>query len=220
MHSALLSDIQKHEASEVNHGTVRITGNRRRLVCAQPLDFAPLWGPDLTGRQLQPSGAEGLKPRTSADRRTKIKRGDHQIAPLYLLTVHRVSAQIGGTARTGQRTGGWHPVAAGRTVEPVAAMLALGLGQALEFLAFGTLPNHFALTEVVAENQPATGAIRGIAFGDGGTAGWQRTAEHRLATAAPGFVFFQLFADRAFFHGRPRCLGKMGRVHRQPSGQP
>lgn len=111
-------------------------------------------------------------------------------------------------------------MAAGRAIEPVATMFALRLGQTLALFTFGALANHFALAEILAENQPAAGAIFGVAFADCGTAGRQRTAEDRLAGAAPGFVFFQFFADRAFFHGRPHCLGKMGRVKQQPSDQP
>jgi hypothetical protein len=82
-------------------------------------------------------------------------------------------------------------------------MFALGFGKPLLFLAFGALPIHFASFDVFTKKQTATGTFLRIPLANFGAATGRGADEDGLAATAPEFPSFQLFADRAFFHGFP-----------------
>ena len=89
---------------------------------------------------------------------------------------------------------------AGRAVEPVAAVLALRVGQTLFFLAFGALPVHLAVVDVFFEDQAALGTDLGIpAMIRGFTA--RRGADiDGVTVVAPVLAARHLFTYRALIH--------------------
>jgi hypothetical protein len=93
-------------------------------------------------------------------------------------------------------------VAAGGAIEPKLAIAALVFVQSLLFPAFGTLPIHLSLLDVIGEEQAATRTFFRAWFADGGTAGGQRADENGLAGAAPVFTFFFFLTDGTFFHNK------------------
>lgn len=93
---------------------------------------------------------------------------------------------------------------AGRAIEPVPAVPALGLGKSLLLLTLGALSVHFAPLDVVGEEQAAAGAFSGIAFADLGSAVRVGADKDGFAAAAPVLPFFLFLADRTFIHGQPR----------------
>jgi hypothetical protein len=82
-------------------------------------------------------------------------------------------------------------------------MFALGFGEALLFLAFGTLAVHLAVLDVVGEYQAAAGAFGAAPLANLGSASLNGADKDRLAGAAPVFSFFQFLAHRAFIHISP-----------------
>ena len=110
------------------------------------------------------------------------------------------SPQIHCTAGAGQHAGRWDLVTAARTVEPVAAMLALGVGQSLLAFTLRALPVHLAAGHIILEEQAATGAKLGIATVVGCLAARIWADEHRLAPFAPVLPLGHLLADRTLLH--------------------
>lgn len=88
----------------------------------------------------------------------------------------------------------------GRTVEPVLAELALGLGKALPFLALGALSVHLAGFHILLEQQPAAWTSLHPLFTDLRAAPRRRAEKYRLAGLAPVFAFLFFLAYRTFFH--------------------
>lgn len=130
------------------------------------------------------------------------------------------SAQAGGAAGTGQHAGRCDLVTAGRTVEPVTAVLALGLGKALFLLALGALTVHLAFFDVFGKQQAAAGTFLGVPLADLRAAVRLGTVEYRSATAAAVLPFFQFLADRALLHGKPRSIRMGFGLKSRPAWQP
>jgi hypothetical protein len=112
------------------------------------------------------------------------------------------AAKIGAAPWAGQSAGGCYLVSAGRTVKPELAVSALLLIETLFFFALGALTIHFALIDIIGQQQAAARTFPGFVVVDGGAAAWQRADKNRLAGAAPVFAFFLFLTNRAFFHGQ------------------
>lgn len=117
------------------------------------------------------------------------------------------SAEAGCTARAGQHAGGRHFMSAGGAIEPVAAVLALGIGQTLFTLAFRAFAVHFSIFDVFFEQQPALGTSFGVPpvvrrFAIGGGAD-----EYGLTVFTPVLAFGLLLAHWTFFHMTPSNNG-------------
>jgi len=95
--------------------------------------------------------------------------------------LEKTLSQTGGAAWAGEHAGRRNAVTATRAVEPVAAVLALRIGETLLAFAFGTLAVHFTLSDVVFENQPALGTDLCVTTMIGGLATWRRTGKNRVA---------------------------------------
>ena len=109
-------------------------------------------------------------------------------------------AQARGAARAGQHAGGRNLVTAGRTIEPVAAVLALRIGKALFFLALGTLAIHLAMGNVLIKDQTAFGTDPGVPAMIRGLAARCRADIDRMTVVTPVVAARHLFTYRALFH--------------------
>ncbi len=122
--------------------------------------------------------------------------------------------QTGGAAWTSQHAGRRNLVAAGRTVEPVIAVFALGLGKSLLFLALGAQAIHLALFDVLGEKKAAAGAFFGVTLADFRSASWLGTVEYRPASAAAIFSLLHFLANGALVHDRPHSVHWWSGAHR------
>jgi len=91
-------------------------------------------------------------------------------------------------------------VTAGRTIEPVAAVLALRVRKPLLFLALGTLAIHFAMGNVFIKDQTALRTDLGVPAMIRSLASRCRTDIDGMTVVTPVFAARHLFAYRAFFH--------------------
>jgi hypothetical protein len=91
-------------------------------------------------------------------------------------------------------------VPTGRTIEPILAELALGLGKSLPLLALGTLPIHLAGFHVLLEQQPAARADLHPLLAEFRAAPRRRAKKYRLARLAPVLAFLFFLAYRTLFH--------------------
>lgn len=98
-------------------------------------------------------------------------------------------------------------MSAGWAIEPIATIFALGVGKTLLAFAFWAFAVHFAVFDILFEDQPAPGAHLGVPpvvwrFAIGG-----RTNKNGLAVFTPVLAFGFLFANGAFFHMTPSING-------------
>lgn len=91
-------------------------------------------------------------------------------------------------------------MAAGRTIEPVAAVLALRVRQPLPLLALGTLPIHLAMADVFFKDQAAFRADLGIPAMIRGLASRRRADIDGMTIVTPVLAARHLFTYRALFH--------------------
>ena len=91
-------------------------------------------------------------------------------------------------------------MAAGRAIEPVATVLALGVRKPLFFLALGTLAIHLAMSDVFFKDQAAFRTDLGVPAMVRSFAPRCRTDIDRMTVVTPVFAARHLFAYRAFFH--------------------
>ena len=89
---------------------------------------------------------------------------------------------------------------AGRTIEPVAAVLALRIRKALFFLALGTLAIHFSMGNIFIKNQAAFRTDLGVPAMVRSFASRCRTDIDRMTVVTPVVAARHLFTYRAFFH--------------------
>ena len=89
---------------------------------------------------------------------------------------------------------------AGRTIEPVPAVLALRVRKSLFFLAFGALAIHLAMGDVFCKDQPALCADLGIPTMIRGLAARRRADIDSVTVVTPVLAARHLFTYRAFFH--------------------
>lgn len=89
---------------------------------------------------------------------------------------------------------------AGRTIEPVTAVFALGIRQSLLALALGALAVHFAVGDIIFKQQSAFGTrfciapeVRGLAVGC-------RANKNRPAILTPVLTFGLFLANWTLFH--------------------
>jgi hypothetical protein len=109
-------------------------------------------------------------------------------------------AQARGTTRAGEHAGGRHLVPTGRTIEPVATVLALRIGEPLFLFTFWAHAVHLAIGDVVFEDHPAFCAALGIAPMIGRLAARCRANENRVTGITPVFAAGHLFTNRTLFH--------------------
>jgi hypothetical protein len=100
-------------------------------------------------------------------------------------------------------------MAAGRTVEPVAAVFTLLFGKALFFLALGALAIHLAIFHIVGEQQTTARTGLGIAPTNFSPAIGLRADKDRLTGTTPVFTFFFFFADGTFIHNSTLSFQKL-----------
>ena len=108
--------------------------------------------------------------------------------------------QARGATWTSEHAGGRHLVAAGRAIEPVAAVLALRVRQPLLFLALGTLAIHLAMADVFFKDQAAFCADLGIPAMIRGLASRRRADIDSMTIVTPVLAARHLFTYRALFH--------------------
>lgn len=71
-------------------------------------------------------------------------------------------------------------MAASRAIEPITAILALGVGQPLFFLTLWALAVHLAMGDIIFKDQPTLRTDLGITAVIGGLTAWRRANEHRV----------------------------------------
>ena len=113
---------------------------------------------------------------------------------------YKVLAQACRAARTGKHTGGRNLVAASRAIEPVATILALGIGETLLLFTLGALAIHLAVSDVIFKNQAAFCTDFGITAMIGCLAAWCRTDKNRMTGITPVLTTSHLFTNRTLFH--------------------
>jgi hypothetical protein len=91
-------------------------------------------------------------------------------------------------------------VAAGRTIEPVPAVLALRVRKSLFFLALGTLAVHLAMGNVFIKDQAAFRTDLGVPAMIRSLASRCRADIDRMTIVTPVVAARHLFTYRAFFH--------------------
>ena len=91
-------------------------------------------------------------------------------------------------------------MAAGRAIEPVAAVLALRVGQSLLLLALGTLAVHLAMADVFFKDQAAFRTDFGIPTMIRGLATRRRADIDGVTIVTPVLAARHLFTYRALFH--------------------
>jgi hypothetical protein len=91
-------------------------------------------------------------------------------------------------------------VSTSRTVEPVTAVFALGVGKPLPLFALGALTIHFAVGDVILKDQPAFCTHLGIATMVRRFTTWRRTDIDGMTRVAPVLAAGHFLTNRAFFH--------------------
>lgn len=91
-------------------------------------------------------------------------------------------------------------MATGRAIEPVAAILALGVGEPLLFFAFGTHAIHLAMFNVIFEDQSAFRTNLGIATMVGGFAARSRAGKDGVTGITPVFAAGHFLTYGALIH--------------------
>ena len=91
-------------------------------------------------------------------------------------------------------------MSASRTVEPVAAILALRIGKTLFLFALGAHAVHLAVGNVFIKDQAAFHTNLGVPAMIRSLASRCRTDIDRMTVVTPVFAARHLFAYRAFFH--------------------
>lgn len=91
-------------------------------------------------------------------------------------------------------------MATGGAIEPIAAIFALGVRQALLLFALGTLPVHLAIGNIVFKDQAALRANLGITTVIRRLTTRRRADKHRMTGIAPILAARHLFTNRTFFH--------------------
>jgi hypothetical protein len=91
-------------------------------------------------------------------------------------------------------------VPASRAIEPVAAILALGIGEALLLFTLGTFAIHLTVSDVIFKNQTAFCTDFGITTVIGCLAARCRTDKNRMTGVTPILTASHLFTNRTLFH--------------------
>jgi len=91
-------------------------------------------------------------------------------------------------------------VAAGRAIEPVAAILALGIGKTLLLFTLGALAIHLTVGDVIFKNQAAFCTDFGITTMIGSLAARCRTDKNRMTGITPVLPASHFFTNRTLFH--------------------
>jgi hypothetical protein len=91
-------------------------------------------------------------------------------------------------------------VSTGRTIEPVATVFALGIGESLPFFTLGTLTIHLTIGDVVLKDQATFCTDLGIT-----TMVWSLTTRSRadidgMTGIAPVLAASHFLTNRALFH--------------------
>lgn len=89
---------------------------------------------------------------------------------------------------------------ASRAIEPIAAILALGIGEPLLLFALGTHSIHLAGADVIFKNQSTFCTNFGVATMICGLTARRRTDKNRMAGVTPVLVLCHFFTNRALFH--------------------
>ena len=89
---------------------------------------------------------------------------------------------------------------AGRTIEPIAAIFALGIRQSLFTLALRALAIHLAASDIIFEQQSTPRTGHGIWLGVGCFAIGCRAAKNHFTLLAPVFTCCFFFTNRTLFH--------------------
>ena len=89
---------------------------------------------------------------------------------------------------------------AGRAIEPIAAILALRIRQALPFFAFGTLTVHLFVGDIFLKKQTALCTHLGITSMIWRLTPWCRTNVYRMTGVTPVFTARHFFTNRTLFH--------------------
>ena len=92
--------------------------------------------------------------------------------------------------RTSKHAGGRDLMPASRAIEPVAAILALRVGEALLLFALWALTVHFAVSDVIFKDQTAFCTNLGIASMIGRLATRRRADKNRVTRIAPVLAAF------------------------------
>ena len=87
-----------------------------------------------------------------------------------------------------------------RAIEPIAAILALGIGKPLFLFALGALAIHLAVGDIIFKNQAALGANLGIATMVGSLTTRRRADKNRVTGVTPVLAASHLFTNRTLFH--------------------
>lgn len=91
-------------------------------------------------------------------------------------------------------------MAAGRTIKPIAAILALWIRKALLLFTLGTLAIHLAMGDVLLKDQAAFHTNLGIPAMIRGLASRCRADIDSMTVITPVLATRHLFTYRAFFH--------------------
>ncbi|MDF1580946.1 MAG: hypothetical protein P1P74_09245 [Desulfuromonadales bacterium] len=93
-----------------------------------------------------------------------------------------------------------------RTIKAIVTMAALRVGETLLFFAFRTEAIHFAIGQIIGEQQSTTGTTLRVTLADRGPTRLLWTDKDRFAALAPIFSFLFFFANWTFFHNNlMRC---------------
>ena len=87
-----------------------------------------------------------------------------------------------------------------RAIEPVATILALGVGEPLLLFTLGALAVHLTVGDVIFKNKSAFCTDLGITPMIRGLAAWRWADKNRTAGVTPVLTASHLFANRTLFH--------------------
>ena len=88
----------------------------------------------------------------------------------------------------------------GRTIEPVATVLALGIGETLFLFTLRTHAVHLAVGDVLFKDQAALGTDFGIATEVAGFTARCRANEHRVTRVTPVLATRHFLTNRTLFN--------------------
>ena len=112
----------------------------------------------------------------------------------------RLLTQGRSTTRAGEHTGRRDLVPASRAIEPIATILALGVGKALFLFALGTHAIHLAIGDIVFKDQATFRTDFGVATMIRSLTTRRRTDKNRMTGITPVFATSHFFTNRALFH--------------------